>query len=716
MRGVRQHHGGVQSVSGEKTVPSSLVTGEGGSDYTARHLLVLEGLEAVRKRPGMYIGSTDSRGLMHCLWEIIDNSVDEALGGFCDRIDVLLRQDGSVEVRDNGRGIPVDVEPKTGLSGVEVVMTKLHAGGKFGGGSYAASGGLHGVGASVVNALSARLDMEVDRDGATHSISFRRGTPGSFDGDGPDAAFTPGSGMAKKGRFAKTRTGTRTRFWADRQIFLKDAKLSLELLHARARQTAFLVPGLTIVVRDERLTESEQVQEETFRFDGGISEFCEFLAPDRPVSDVLRLRGEGTFKETVPVLDELGHMTPTEVTRELGVDIALRWGAGYDTTLRSFVNIISTPKGGTHVNGFERQLAKTVNEALRAAKLLRVAEDDITKDDALEGLTAVVTVRLAEPQFEGQTKEVLGTSAANRIVAAVVAKELKAFLTSAKKDEKLQARAVLEKVAAAARTRVAARQHKETQRRKTALETSSLPAKLADCRSDDVDRSELFIVEGDSALGTAKLARNSEFQALLPIRGKILNVQKASVSDMLKNAECAAIIQVIGAGSGRTFDIDQARYGKVIFMADADVDGSHIRTLLLTLFHRYMRPMVEQGRVFAAVPPLHRIELTNPKRGQEKYHYTYSDAELRRTLLQFQGKGLRWKDPIQRYKGLGEMDADQLAETTMDPRHRILRRINLGDLESAEKTFDLLMGNDVAPRREFIVDSAATLDRSRIDA
>ncbi|MFD5565193.1 DNA gyrase/topoisomerase IV subunit B [Kitasatospora griseola] len=716
MRGVRQHHGGVQSVSGEKTVPSSLVTGEGGSDYTARHLLVLEGLEAVRKRPGMYIGSTDSRGLMHCLWEIIDNSVDEALGGFCDHIDVLLHQDGSVEVRDNGRGIPVDVEPKTGLSGVEVVMTKLHAGGKFGGGSYAASGGLHGVGASVVNALSARLDVEVDRSGTTHAISFRRGTPGAFAEDGPDGRFTAGSGLTKKGRFAKTRTGTRIRYWADRQIFLKDAKLSLESLHARARQTAFLVPGLTIVVRDERLTESEKVQEETFRFDGGISEFCEFLAPDRPVSDVLRLRGEGTFKETVPVLDELGHMTPTEVTRELGVDIALRWGAGYDSTLRSFVNIIATPKGGTHVNGFERQLAKTVNEVLRSSKLLRVAEDDITKDDALEGLTAVVTVRLAEPQFEGQTKEVLGTSAANRIVAAVVAKELKNFLTSAKKDEKLQARAVLEKVVAAARTRVAARQHKEAQRRKTALETSSLPAKLADCRSDDVDRSELFIVEGDSALGTAKLARNSEFQALLPIRGKILNVQKASVSDMLKNAECAAIIQVIGAGSGRTFDIDQARYGKVIFMADADVDGSHIRTLLLTLFHRYMRPMVEQGRVFAAVPPLHRIELTNPKRGQEKYHYTYSDAELRRTLLEFQGKGLRWKDPIQRYKGLGEMDADQLAETTVDPRHRILRRINLGDLESAEKTFDLLMGNDVAPRREFIVDSAATLDRSRIDA
>ncbi len=408
-------------------------------------------------------------------------------------------------------------------------------------------------------------------------------------------------------------------------------------------------------------------------------------------------------------------MTPTEVTRELGVDVALRWGTGYDTTVRSFVNIIATPKGGTHVTGFERAVTKTVNEALRAAKLLRVAEDDVVKDDAMEGLTAVVTVRLAEPQFEGQTKEVLGTSAASRIVAQVIAKELKAFLTSTKRDAKQQARAVLDKVVAAARTRIAARQHKEAQRRKTALESSSLPAKLADCRSDDVERSELFIVEGDSALGTAKLARNSEFQALLPIRGKILNVQKASVSDMLKNAECGAIIQVIGAGSGRTFDIDAARYGKVIFLADADVDGAHIRTLLLTLFQRYMRPMVEQGRVFSAVPPLHRVELIQPKKGQDKYLYTYSDNELRQTLLELQRKNIRYKDSIQRYKGLGEMDADQLAETTMDPRHRTLRRINIGELEAAEKVFDLLMGNEVAPRREFITSSAATLDRSRID-
>ncbi|MFD3523755.1 type IIA DNA topoisomerase subunit B [Streptomyces sp. NPDC058653] len=707
-------------MTAETSVPSSalLTADRDGSNYTARHLLVLEGLEAVRKRPGMYIGSTDSRGLMHCLWEIIDNSVDEALGGYCDRIDVTLHEDGSVEVKDNGRGIPVDVEPKTGLSGIEVVLTKLHAGGKFGGGSYAASGGLHGVGASVVNALSARLDVEVDRNSATHAISFRRGVPGMFTESGPDAPFDPANGLLKGKRVPKTRTGTRIRYWADRQIFLKDARLSLETLHQRARQTAFLVPGLTIVVRDERAageSEGGETVEETFRYDGGISEFCEYLAQDKAVCDVLRLTGQGVFKETVPVLDDRGHMTPTEVTRELGVDIALRWGTGYDSTMRSYVNIIATPKGGTHMTGFERAVTKTVNEALRSAKLLRVAEDDVVKDDALEGLTAVVTVRLAEPQFEGQTKEILGTSAANRIVANVVSKELKEFLTSTKRDAKAQARAVLEKVVAAARTRIAARQHKEAQRRKTALETSSLPAKLADCRSDDVERSELFIVEGDSALGTAKLARNSEFQALLPIRGKILNVQKSSVSDMLKNAECGAIIQVIGAGSGRTFDIDAARYGKIVLLVDADVDGAHIRCLLLTLFQRYMRTMVEAGRVFAAVPPLHRVELVQPKKGQDKYVYTYSDNELRQTLLEFQRKNVRYKDSIQRYKGLGEMDADQLAETTMDPRHRTLRRINIGDLESSEQVFDLLMGNEVAPRKEFITSSAATLDRARID-
>ncbi|HEX4787600.1 MAG TPA: toprim domain-containing protein, partial [Actinospica sp.] len=537
-----------------------------------------------------------------------------------------------------------------------------------------------------------------------------------FDAEGPTAKFEPRSGLDESRRSAKKAeagiSGTRIRYWADRQIFLKEAQISLEELHGRARQTAFLVPGLTIEVHDER---GEEVSVETFHYAGGISEFCEYLAKDRPLTDTLRLTGHGTFTETVPVLDDDGHMVPTDVQRKLEVDVALRWGTEYDTVLKSFVNIIITPKGGTHVTGFERALVKTVNDQLRAAKLLRVNDDPVTKDDILEGLTGVVTVRLAEPQFEGQTKEVLGTPAAARIVGNVISEELKAFLTATDKNRKPQARTVLEKIVAAAKTRIAARQHKETQRRKNALETSALPAKLADCRSDDVERSELFIVEGDSALGTAKLARDSEFQALLPIRGKILNVQKSSVADMLKNAECAAIIQVLGAGTGRSFDLDAARYGRVIMMADADVDGSHIRCLLLTLFHRYMRPLLEAGRVYAAVPPLHRIEVIGQGRAKNEYIYTYTDQEMNSVTADLIKRGKKMKDPVQRYKGLGEMDADQLAETTMDPRHRMLRRITLSDAEAADRVFDLLMGSDVAPRRDYIINSAALLDRSAID-
>jgi DNA gyrase subunit B len=678
--------------------------------YTARSLSVLEGLDAVRKRPGMYIGSTDARGLMHCVWEIVDNAVDEALAGHCTRIVVRLHGDGSIEIRDDGRGIPVDVEPRTKLTGVEVVMTRLHAGGKFGGGSYTASGGLHGVGASVVNALSVRLDVEVDRDGRTHLMSFRRGAPGVFDGEGPKAAFSRKSGLRVAGKVPKRTTGTRVRWWPDPQIFLSDAEVSLPQVHERARQTSFLVPGLTLEVIDER---SEPAVSEVFHHAGGIGEYCEHLAPDAPAVPAVRLRGHGRFTETVPVLDDQGHMTPTEVERDLDVDIAVRWGTGYDTVVKSFVNIVATPKGGTHVVGFERALTKAVNEAARAAKLLKAGDDDLARDDVQEGLTAVVTVRLAEPQFEGQTKEVLGTSAATRIVGKVVQTEMTRFLTSTKRAEKASARVLLEKVVAAQRTRIAARHHREVQRRKNALESSALPTKLADCRTDDVDRSELFIVEGDSALGTAKLARDSHFQALLPIRGKILNVQKASLGDMLKNAECAAIIQVIGAGSGRTFDIDAARYGRIIVMSDADVDGAHIRCLLLTLFHRYLRPMLEAGRVFAAVPPLHRIEVVNQGRANDIL-YTYSDAELRSVLAALAADGRRYKEPVQRYKGLGEMNASQLRETTMHPASRTLRRITVRDTAAAEKVFDLLMGSEVAPRREFIVD-AETLGSVRID-
>ena len=687
--------------------------------YSARHLSVLEGLEAVRKRPGMYIGSTDQRGLMHCVWEIVDNAVDEALEGYAKNIDVFVHTDGSIEVRDDGRGVPVDTEPSTGLSGVELVYTKLHAGGKFGGGLYGAAGGLHGVGASVVNALSARMDVQVERGGKTYAMSFRRGEPGIFDDsrgmspNSPFTAFDEASELRVVGKVKRGVSGTRVRYWADRQIFPSPNDYDGAALASRLRQTSFLVPGLSLRLIDER---SVVVDNETDAADarkpagpqtylalGGTADFVDYLAKDGSVTDTFRLTGQGTYNETVQQLDERGHLRPVEVERTCQVDVALRWGIGYDTCERSFVNIIATPMGGTHLSGFEQAVVKVMRKQISAnsrALKLNSRDGKIEKDDVLAGLTAVVTVRVPEPQFEGQTKEVLGTAPVRAIVAAVVEKELTALLNSPKRDLKTQARALQEKIVGEMRARVSARMHKEITRRKTALETSTLPAKLADCRSDDVATSELFIVEGDSALGTAKNARNSENQALLPIRGKILNVQKASAADMLHNAECAAIIQVVGAGSGRTFD------------------GAHIRTLLLTLFFRYMRPMIEAGRVYAAVPPLHRIEVSAKGRKKKEVIYTYSDEELVNTLRKLEKQGRTFKEP-QRYKGLGEMDAHQLAETTMEPQHRMLRRITLADeaaVELAESTFELLMGSSVAPRREFIIDSADEVDRERIDA
>ena len=549
-------------------------------------------------------------------------------------------------------------------------------------------------------------------------MSFHRGEPGEFAGPTPDSAFTPfekSSTLRVVGRAPKGVTGTRIRYWADRQIFTRDASFSLEDLQQRARQTAFLVPGLSITITDERDPEAPLTTE--YRFDGGISEFAEFLAPDAAVTDTWRLQGTGTFTETVPVLQASGAMVPTELERTCEVDVAVRWGTGYETTMRSFVNIIATPKGGTHQQGFEAGLMKVIRTQVEQnARRLKVGNDKLDKDDILAGLTVVLTVRLPEPQFEGQTKEVLGTPAVRQIVSTVVARELAARFSSSKRDDKAQTSLLLDKVVAEMKARISARAHKETQRRKNALESSSLPAKLVDCRSNDVADSELFIVEGDSALGTAKLARNSEYQALLPIRGKILNVQKASISDMLSNAECASIIQVIGAGSGRSFDISTARYGKVILMSDADVDGAHIRTLLLTLFFRYMRPLIEEGRVFAAVPPLHRVVVKHPGSKPNETLYTYSEAELHALLNRLTKAGRTWQEPIQRYKGLGEMDAEQLATTTMDRAGRTLRRVRVQDAEAAASVFELLMGNDVAPRREFLIESSDRLARERIDA
>jgi DNA gyrase subunit B len=1144
--------------------------------YDASSLTYLEGLEAVRKRPGMYIGSTDSRGLQHCMWEIVDNAVDEALAGHCKRIEIILHPDHSIEVRDDGRGIPVDVEQRTKLPGVVLVFTKLHAGGKFGDGGYKVSGGLHGVGASVVNALSSRLDVEVDRDGMTHTISFQRGEPGTFNAKGD---FTADAKMRKGGK-SKT-TGTRVRYWADEQIFLPGSDINLDATYARARQTAFLVPRLEIVVDDQR---GDDPVVETFRFDGGVSDFVEYLAPDEAIAPAVVLSGVGTFTETVPMLED-GKMVSRDVERECEVEVAMRWGKGYDSHIKSFVNIVATPKGGTHVVGFERALSRTLNDAAKTLKALRANEEGVNKDDCLEGLTAIVAVKLEEPQFEGQTKEILGTNAAQQIVSNVVASGLKDWFANSK--NKRQAKIILDKVVGAARTRRALRTQRETIRRKNALESSTLPAKLADCHSNDLERAEVFLVEGDSAMGccfretnvvcldgqartmgeleadwkagvthfgwasdedgdvvavplleprltkrdaavvevlldngetivctpdhpfrlrdgsylradhlepgqslmplyrkvttkkpmvgyemlwhngrskwefshrvadkrntaergvpnapgtvchhadfnkrnndprnlvrmgrtehillhmelgrevllrlwadpqfaeaahqrgieswadpeyrakhtainqertrradqietrvqgfykwldsldeeeyarilerldeeqriywadpenrriqservaryfeehpeareqrrkdaleqwsdedlrawraeetrrwwtehpemreqhgdavrawreahpefsehhsasmrayheahpdlrerskagiqrwrdevgpevrssvvrnghrqaalrrlarvvdepdpqaaydelrmsesrtsprwatlldaydgdqdrlldaarnvnhqvvsvraldervdvydltvdgyhnfaleagvfvhnSAKAARNSDFQALLPLRGKILNVLRSTEAQMLNNAECQAIIAAVGAGSGKTFDVEQIRYGKIILLTDADVDGSHIRCLLLTLFYRYMRPLLEHGHVYAAVPPLYRITI----KGSGEHRYTFSDEERDTVIAEIKAAGKDVRE-IQRYKGLGEMDADQLGDTTMEAAHRKLRRLSVDDGEAMSALFDILMGNDPSARRDFITENTHLVDPGRLD-
>ena len=785
-----------------------VVSNKDREQYDADSLTVLEGLDAVRKRPGMYIGTTDSQGLMHCLWEIIDNAVDEALAGACDHIIVTLHDDGSIEVADNGRGIPVDVEPKTKLTGVEVVLTKLHAGAKFGNASYNAAGGLHGVGSSVVNALSLRLDVEVDRDGKTHHMAFHQGHPGVYSDSDPmhPSPASPFKRTRKNkpteleiiGTVSPKTTGTRVRYWADPEIFNSTARFSYEQLIDRVRQTSFLVPGLRITVIDEHVpegefsdiqeidvsasddanantsdltddlafkdesqatvdnesnelnqseyeseeSESDGESEETtaqsvansessrelqnkhhprvveFLHNGGVKDFVDFLSKGQAVSDIWRISGEDTYVEETQAVDSAGDLHAQQVTRKCGVDIAMRWVNGYDSTIISFVNVVETPGGGMHVDGFLQGLTKQIRKAVEdnARKLkvnLKDSNTKIERDDILAGMVAVVTVRIAEPQFQGQTKDVLGTAQVKPIVTKMTDAQFGEMISGSKRGFKEQSARVLEKIVSEMHARIQARKTKEVTRRKNALESASMPPKLSDCQPGNDDVAELFIVEGDSALGTAKAARNSAFQALLPIRGKILNVQKASLAQMLSNKECAAIIQVVGAGSGASFDISQARYNKIVMMTDADVDGAHIRILLLTLFYRYMRPLIEHGHVYAAVPPLHRIALAGKRKGE--YIYTYSDDELAGKLDDLQAKGIDFNSDIQRYKGLGEMDADQLADTTMDPRTRMLRRIRMEDAQQASEVFDLLMGDDVPPRKQFIVDNADDFDRSKID-
>ncbi|MEU8300297.1 DNA topoisomerase IV subunit B [Micromonospora sp. NPDC048909] len=677
--------------------------------YGADDLTHLEGLDAVRKRPGMYIGSTDSRGVGHLVNEILDNSTDEGVAGHATKVEVTLHADGSVQVDDDGRGIPTDVHAKSGISGVELVLTRLHAGGKFGGSGYKTSGGLHGVGASAVNALSRRFDVTVRRAGKTHAMSFRHGVPGIFDGDGPDAAFTAGPGLQVVGGMKRgQRTGTSIRYWYDPRYFETGAALDTDAVRTKLRNTAFLVPGVSYLLRDRT---GEAPTEERFHYPNGLTDMVEFLAPagDRPVSGTLLVIGEGSYRENAA--DANGVMQ-SNVQRRAEVEVAFRWGTGYERTVECFTNTIRNAHGGTHRKGFERALARTLAEAVRNTRgLLKAKEEPPTLDDVLEGMTAVVHVRIPEPQFTSQTKDELSTAGITKVIQGVVEQHLKAWLEDRK--TKAEARTVLQKIVDAARVRLTQKQQKDAARRKTALEGASMPAKLVDCRAAGIERSELFIVEGDSALGTGRLARSSEYQALLPIRGKILNVQKANLQQVLDNAECAAIVQVLGAGSGRTFDLSALRYGRVLIMADADVDGAHIRTLLITLFARYMRPLIEAGRLFAAMPPLHKI--TTKGRNPQTI-YTYTQAEMEATVRKLEKSGKQIVTPIPRFKGLGEMDADELWETTMNPATRAVRRITLDDVDAAERILDLLMGEKVEPRRNWLIDSADRVDREAIDA
>ncbi|MER7993251.1 type IIA DNA topoisomerase subunit B [Micromonospora chalcea] len=677
--------------------------------YGADDLTHLEGLDAVRKRPGMYIGSTDSRGVGHLVNEILDNSTDEGVAGHATTVDVILHADGSVQVDDDGRGIPTDVHAKSGISGVELVLTRLHAGGKFGGSGYKTSGGLHGVGASAVNALSRRFDVTVRRGGKIHAMSFRHGVPGVFDGAGPDAPFTPGPGLQIVGAMKRgQRTGTSIRWWHDPRYFETGAALDTEAVRLKLRNTAFLVPGVAYRLRDET---GEEPVEERFHFPNGLTDMVEYLAPagDRPVSGTLLVTGEGTYRENAA--DANGVMQ-SNVQRRAEVEVAFRWGTGYERTVECFTNTIRNAHGGTHRKGFERALARTLADAARNARgLLKPKEDAPTLDDVLEGMTAVVHVRIPEPQFTSQTKDELSTAGITKVLQGLIEAHLKSWLDD--RRTKAEARTVLQKIVDAARVRLTQKQQKDAARRKTALEGAAMPAKLVDCRAAGIERSELFIVEGDSALGTGRLARSSEYQALLPIRGKILNVQKANLQQVLDNAECAAIVQVLGAGSGRTFDLSSLRYGRVLIMADADVDGAHIRTLLITLFARYMRPLIEAGRLFAAMPPLHKI--TTKGRNPQTV-YTYTQAEMEATVRKLEKAGKQIVTPIPRFKGLGEMDADELWETTMNPATRAVRRITLDDVDAAERILELLMGEKVEPRRNWLIDSADRVDRDAIDA
>ncbi len=621
------------------------------TNYDAGNIQVLEGLEAVRMRPGMYIGSTSARGLHHLVYEVVDNSVDEALAGYATHIEVTICEDNSIEVIDDGRGIPTGMH-ETGMPAVELVLSKLHAGGKFGGGGYKVSGGLHGVGISVVNALSEWTIVDVYQHGKIQEISFERGNKTS---DLKEIGTT-------------NRTGTTVRFKPDAQIF-ETTIFEFDVLKTRLQELAFLNKGLRITLSDKR----GEGRSESFHYEGGLVQFIEYLNEAKEAITPSVISIDNTRDDVV-------------------VDVALQYNDSYSETILSFVNNINTIDGGTHLSGFRTALTRTLNDYGRKAGILKENESNLTGEDVREGLTAVVSVKVLEPQFEGQTKGKLGNSEVKGITDTIVSDGLRVFL----EEHPAEAKKIIEKATNASRAREAARKARELTRRKNALEVSSLPGKLADCSEKDTTMTEIYLVEGDSAGGTAKQGRDRRYQAILPLRGKILNVEKARLDKILANAEIRSMITAFGTGIGQDFDITKSRYNKIIIMTDADVDGAHIRTLLLTFFYRYMRPLIEEGHVFIAQPPLYQI-----KKGQKQW-YAYSDQELSDRLDEIGREGIT----IQRYKGLGEMNAEQLWDTTMNPEHRTILQVSMEDSIAADKIFSVLMGDKVEPRRKFIEDNA----------
>ena len=675
-----------------------------GNGYDADAIQTLEGLEAVRKRPGMYIGGTGAPGLMHLVWELVDNAVDEASAGFADRIEITLHRDQSVEVADNGRGIPIDRHAKRKVSALEVVLTELHAGGKFGGGAYGASGGLHGVGASVVNALSSKLVAQVDRDGHTYELAFRERVAGQFSG----SSFTAGHQLAKVKRISKNKTGTRIRFWADRDVFDADARVDTEEVHQRVVQACFLVPGVKIRVVDKRAGASSDPFEFVSR--GGLTDLVDHLSTGENACEVIALSGIDTFTERVPVDGKM-----RDVERECTVEVALRWVKGYDTRLESFVNTIPTVQGGTHTAGFDRALTRAVNDVLlkdtrKLAKLAKESKHRATKEDVQEGMVAACKVVFPEPQFRGQTKQELGTPAIEKIVYDVVKQGITDWFSGS--GPKTHINAVRDKLANAVINRVSSKQLLETRRKAASMGSTGMPDKLADCRTHGPD-SELIIVEGDSAAGPAKAGRNSEYMAILPLRGKVVNAGKATLKQVLDNAEAQALFTAVGAGSGRDFDLESARYGRIVILCDADVDGSHIRCLLLTLIHEYMRPLLEAGRVYAAQPPLYTCRVG------DTIHRAFNDEE-RDDIIKTLAKGARKPENLKwnRFKGLGEMNVEELAECALDPETRILRQLTMAEGREAKKAaelFDVLMGADVARRRDYLIANSSLLDPDALD-